>query len=430
MAGYIGSTPVPQGIQEQQSFTATAGQTTFNTLGYTDGNTIRVTLNGVLLEGGGVDYTATNGSDIVLTTAASLDDVLTFETFNEFNLINQNLTTPTFKDSMTMKNDTEEDTDGGRESTLIFKGEQSGGEISTLAEIEASHDGTADDEKGDLIFRTNDGSDGSSPTEAARIDSSQNLLVGKTSPTSTTVGFEARPNGLNVMTRDGDKTLFLNRLTSDGTIVQLYKDGTSVGSIGANGSRAYMAGPQKGIKFGNASADPCTNTGATADNAYDLGGSSVRWKDLYLSGGAYIGGTGSANYLDDYEQGTWTPELTDGSNDVALTGGSGGIYTKIGNVVVVSFDRYNVSISSLSGYLSVKTLPFTPNATGAGSVTTHIAGTSGGANIPITVYPVSGSTSLTLYKAVSATQNVASLSASDLGSNISMRFTLTYFTDS
>ena len=53
-------------------------------------------------------------------------------------------------------------------------------------------------------------------------------------------------------------------------------------------------------KFGNASADPCTNTGATADNAYDLCGSSVRYKDLYLGGGVYLGGTG-ANKFDDYE---------------------------------------------------------------------------------------------------------------------------------
>jgi hypothetical protein len=29
--------------------------------------------------------------------------------------------------------------------------------------------------------------------------------------------------------------------------------------------------------------------------------------DLTLSGGVYLGGTGSANYLDDYEEGTWTP---------------------------------------------------------------------------------------------------------------------------
>ena len=70
-----------------------------------------------------------------------------------------------------LHNRTHEDTDGGRESILTFKGEQSGGEISTLAEIQASHDGTADDEKADLIFKTNDGSDGASPTERMRISS-------------------------------------------------------------------------------------------------------------------------------------------------------------------------------------------------------------------------------------------------------------------
>ncbi len=68
-------------------------------------------------------------------------------------------------------NDTHEDTDGGREGKVTFKGQQSGGEETTLAEIQASHDGTSDDEKGDLIFKTNDGSDGASPTERMRIDS-------------------------------------------------------------------------------------------------------------------------------------------------------------------------------------------------------------------------------------------------------------------
>ena len=77
--------------------------------------------------------------------------------------------------TITMLNDTEEDTDGGRANKIIFKGEQSGGEESTLAEIQASHDGASDDEKGDLIFRTNDGSDGSSPTERMRIDSAGNV---------------------------------------------------------------------------------------------------------------------------------------------------------------------------------------------------------------------------------------------------------------
>ena len=72
---------------------------------------------------------------------------------------------------ITLKNTTETDADGTRSGKITFKGEQSGGEESVLAQIQGSHDGTADDEKGDLIFKTNDGSDGSSPTERLRIDS-------------------------------------------------------------------------------------------------------------------------------------------------------------------------------------------------------------------------------------------------------------------
>ena len=85
-------------------------------------------------------------------------------------------------------NNTHEDTDGGREGKVTFKGQQSGGEETTLAQIQASHDGTLDDEKGDLIFKTNDGSDGASPTEAMRIDSDQNILVGAGNTSSVNVG--------------------------------------------------------------------------------------------------------------------------------------------------------------------------------------------------------------------------------------------------
>jgi hypothetical protein len=50
-------------------------------------------------------------------------------------------------------------------------------------------------------------------------------------------------------------------------------------------------------------------TQADRDAAVDLGTSTVRFKDLYLSGGVYLGGTGSANHLDDYEEGTFTLRL-------------------------------------------------------------------------------------------------------------------------
>jgi len=96
----------------------------------------------------------------------------------------QDITATDTTPEVTIINNTHEDTDGGREGKVIFKGQQSGGEESTLAEIQASHDGTADDEKGDLIFRTNDGSDGASPTEAMRITSQQRVGIGTNDPSA------------------------------------------------------------------------------------------------------------------------------------------------------------------------------------------------------------------------------------------------------
>ena len=84
MAGYIGDIPVPQATQTRQTFTATASQTSFPTIGYTAGF-IDVYLNGVKILDG-VDYTATNGSDVVLTTGAALNDILEVTIFTAVDL--------------------------------------------------------------------------------------------------------------------------------------------------------------------------------------------------------------------------------------------------------------------------------------------------------------------------------------------------------
>ena len=82
---------------------------------------------------------------------------------------------------LTLHNTTHEDTDGGRESRLNFKGEQSGGEETTLARIEISHDGAVDDEKGKVVISTNAGSDTDTPTDQFEIQSTGDLVVNKTS---------------------------------------------------------------------------------------------------------------------------------------------------------------------------------------------------------------------------------------------------------
>ena len=59
-----------------------------------------------------------------------------------------------------------------------------------------------------------------------------------------------------------------------------------------------------------------------SDNTYDLGSSTKRWNDLYLSGGLRVGGTGTSNELDDYEEGSFSPTLKNGNNGYRFQQGS------------------------------------------------------------------------------------------------------------
>ena len=99
MAGYIGNIPTPQATQSRQSFTATASQTTFATIGYTP-NYVDVYLNGVhLLDG--TDYTATNGSDVVLTVGAAVSDIVEVISYETFAVLDQTFTGTTTADVLT-----------------------------------------------------------------------------------------------------------------------------------------------------------------------------------------------------------------------------------------------------------------------------------------------------------------------------------------
>ena len=155
-------------------------------------------------------------------------------------------------------------------------------------------------------------------------------------------------------------TQTFNRTGSDGTIVDLQKDGSTVGSIGVTGSRPYFSnGSGFGIRLsdvGGGYLQPTNASGSGSDASFDIGSSSARWQDLYLSGGVYLGGTGAANHLDDYESGTWTPL----NSTVAKVYHAR--YTKVGNLVTI-----NTSFRLNSGQTTETiALPFTPTHDSAG----------------------------------------------------------------
>ena len=69
-----------------------------------------------------------------------------------------------------------------------------------------------------------------------RIQSSGNVLIGKTSAGVNTAGLELNPVGLVQASRSGNLPLLVNRLTSDGTVVSIRKDNVQRGSISVSGS--------------------------------------------------------------------------------------------------------------------------------------------------------------------------------------------------
>jgi len=95
MSGYIGSTPVPQATQHRESFTCTEGQTSFATAGYTP-QFVDVYLNGSHLSP--ADFTASNGSDVVLGVAASADDVCDIISYSPFEIADATFTGTTTTD--------------------------------------------------------------------------------------------------------------------------------------------------------------------------------------------------------------------------------------------------------------------------------------------------------------------------------------------
>ena len=127
-------------------------------------------------------------------------------------------------------------------------------------------------------------------SERLRIDSSGNVLVGKTSTAFGTAGSVSYATGLLTATVDGNACVQLNRLSSDGVIQTFGKDGTTVGSIGTYSTDLTIGTTDIGVRFDdNASAYIPWNvsTNAATDATIDLGASSVRYKDLYRSGSTY-----------------------------------------------------------------------------------------------------------------------------------------------
>ena len=79
-------------------------------------------------------------------------------------------------------------------------------------------------------------------TERARIDSSGNLLVGKTALALGTSGVELYAGGEGAFTRSAAPCLYVNRLADDGDLVRFFQATTQEGSISVSGTTVSYNG--------------------------------------------------------------------------------------------------------------------------------------------------------------------------------------------
>jgi len=182
--------------------------------------------------------------------------------------------------------------DSGGTNLLIGSNQYySGGNI---ARFTTSRSGSAIDfgYTGKMKFFT--GSGNAAPTESMQISALGTVLVGKIAEGTDTDGIELNRQDVIVATRNGDSPLILNRRTSDGDIAVFRKDNTVVGSIGAyNSATAILsgsAGSYSGLYLNTNKIEPVGNNFGSeirANNTIDIGSSTYKFKDLYLSGVAY-----------------------------------------------------------------------------------------------------------------------------------------------
>jgi len=129
--------------------------------------------------------------------------------------------------------------------------------------------------------------------ERMRIDNSGNLLVGTTSSgvasSSSNAGIQLNSSADYIaVARSGGTALYLNRQSSDGTIADFRKDGTTVGTIGSVSGDIFFAGVDNNhaaLRFAASSKTvlPVTTAGALSDNTTDLGQSNAQFDDIFAS---------------------------------------------------------------------------------------------------------------------------------------------------
>jgi hypothetical protein len=225
------------------------------------------------------------------------------------------------------------------------------------------------------------------------------------------------------ITVDGDVTIDnRNKLRLADAGVDKALIGLNQGTYLYMGSEGTNSDPR--IRFDGESTQaaivPTLPGGATTAGAsgyLNLGSSTSGFKDLYLDGGVYLGGDTAANFLDDYEEGTWTPTCS-----IGTVTADNAWYVKVGTLVTVNCKLDAFTDNSDANLISIEGLPFTSKASNHTATGSMMADEMAGG--PYFPYISSNGTNIRMYAQTSG--GFSNLRYTDTNGNTTIYLTITY----
>jgi hypothetical protein len=267
----------------------------------------------------------------------------------------------------------------------------------------------------------------------------QALAANTTASNNTAVGYQAGyvstgadntfiGKGAGLADTTGNTNLFLG--SGSGSLITTGSKNSILGGYNGNGGGLDIRTSSNYVVLSDGDGNIVFYTARPSGTAYSwaLPGATSIYQGAGITFPATQSASSDANTLDDYEEGTWTPVITDGTNNATMAVGNGATYTKIGRSVTVNGCCFTSSLGSVTSIVRISGLPFAAGSTnnfygGGACVPEQINITAGQS---IVVVPNASTTNL-LLKIYNSTDGVTNMTPTQWSADGFTLFSCTYF---